>query len=54
MSREVHVQVLREAGGAIPPAYSTLRAVLFMAVGASLPGHATVEEKPHTDHWDYS
>jgi hypothetical protein len=22
MSREVHVQVLREAGGAIPPAYS--------------------------------
>jgi hypothetical protein len=24
MSREVHVQVLREAGGAIPSAYSTL------------------------------
>src|ERR1700692_1628439 len=49
MSREVHVQVLREAGGAIPPAYSTVRADVQTDDGASLCRRAAVEEK-HPAH----
>jgi hypothetical protein len=36
MSREVHVQVLREAGGAIPPADSPRLAKLLERIAAGI------------------